>query len=80
MFLSTRRIIGHVYTAEVMIPAQFVALEGSFEAAMRALTERGVLCRQKAEKSCAADNLVAATQWDAAMHLDGAALRAPSRG
>lgn len=58
--------IGHVYTAEVMVAAQFAALEWSLEAAMRALSERGELCRQMAEKAAADSDL--APQWMAAMH------------
>lgn len=60
--------IGHVYTAEVMVAAQFAAMEGYFEAAMRSLSERGELCRQMAEKSRTAENVAAGAQWDAAMH------------
>ena len=59
--------IGHVYTAEVMVAAQFVALERSLEGSMRSLSERGELCRQMAEKCLAAGDRVDAAQWDAAM-------------
>lgn len=59
--------IGHVYTAEVMVAAQFAAMEGYLGAAMRSLSERGELCRQLAEKSRAAGNATAGAQWDAAM-------------
>ena len=60
--------IGHVYTAEVVVAAQFAAMEGYLEAAMRSLSERGELCRQMAEKSRTAENATAGAQWDAAMH------------
>ncbi|HET9395454.1 MAG TPA: chemotaxis protein CheB [Nitrospiraceae bacterium] len=43
--------IGHVYTTEVMLAAQFHALEQSIERALRSLNERAELCRQMAEKS-----------------------------
>ena len=59
--------IGHVYTAEVMVAAQFAVMEGYLEAAMRSLSERGELCRQLAEKSRAAGNAAAGARWDAAM-------------
>jgi two-component system chemotaxis response regulator CheB len=58
--------IGHVYTAEVMVAAQFAALEGSFEAAMRSLSERRELCRQMRETSRTAKNPMAEAQWEAA--------------
>lgn len=57
--------IGHVYTAEVMVAAQFAAMEWSLGAAMRALSERGELCRQMADK---ARDAGCASQWTAAMH------------
>jgi len=60
--------IGHVYTAEVMIAAQFAALEWTLEAAMRSLSERGELCRQMADKTGSAGDAGAAAQWAAAMH------------
>ena len=50
-----------------MVAAQFAALQGTFEAAMRSLSERSELCRQMAEKSRAAINPITAAQWDAAM-------------
>lgn len=59
--------IGHVYTAEVMVAAQFAAMETSLAAAMRSLNERSELCRQMGERFQAAGNPVAGTQWDAAM-------------
>lgn len=43
--------IGHIYTAEVMMAAQFLTLERFIESAMRSLSERAELCRQMAEKS-----------------------------
>jgi two-component system chemotaxis response regulator CheB len=59
--------IGHVYTAEVMMAAQFAAMEVSLGAAMRSLNERGELCRQMAEKSRTTKTPLAGAQWDAAM-------------
>ena len=60
--------IGHVYTAEVMVAAQFAALEWSMEAAMRALSERAELCRQVADKARDAGDPGSATRWAAAVH------------
>lgn len=59
--------IGHVYTAEVMMEAQFTALEGAFEATLRVLGERRELCRQRADDARAREDATAATQWHAAM-------------
>jgi two-component system, chemotaxis family, protein-glutamate methylesterase/glutaminase len=59
--------IGHVYTAEVMVAAQFAALEWSLGAAMRSLSERGELCRQMADKARDAGDADAAAQWVVAM-------------
>ncbi len=59
--------IGHIYTAEVMVAAQFAALETALEAAMRSLSERGELCRQMADKTRAAGGEKTADQWTAAM-------------
>lgn len=42
--------IGHVYTMEVMLAAQFLAVERFLEQAMRSLSERAELCRIMAEK------------------------------
>jgi two-component system chemotaxis response regulator CheB len=56
--------IGHVYTAEVVLAAQFAALEWSLQAAMRLLSERGELCRQMADKTGDAG---LAAGWIAAM-------------
>ncbi|WP_439545012.1 hypothetical protein [Sandarakinorhabdus sp.] len=42
--------IGHVYTAEVMLAAQFLTMERFIEQALRALHERAELCRQEAGK------------------------------
>lgn len=42
--------IGHVYTMEVMLAAQFLAVERFVEQAMRSLSERAELCRIMAEK------------------------------
>ena len=60
--------IGHVYTAEVMVAAQFAALEWSIEAAMRSLSERGDLCRQMADKARGAGETDVAENWTLAMH------------
>lgn len=42
--------IGHVYTMEVMLAAQFLAVERFVEQAMRSLSERAELCGIMAEK------------------------------
>ncbi len=60
--------IGHVYTAEVMVAAQFAALEWSLAAAMRALKERGELCRQMADKAGRAGDADGALRWQEATH------------
>ena len=60
--------IGHVYTAEVMVAAQFGAMEWSLGASMRSLSERGELCRQMADKARAAGDEGCASHWTAAMH------------
>lgn len=54
--------IGHVYTAEVMMAAQFLALERAIEVAMRSLGERAELCRQMSEKANGEGSV-----WTAAM-------------
>lgn len=59
--------IGHVYTAEVMMAAQFLTLERLIESAMRSLGERAELCRQMAEKSRPDDRAYVETSWGAAM-------------
>lgn len=59
--------IGHVYTAEVMVAAQFAAMEWALEAAMRSLSERGELCRQMADRSRDGDDADQATRWAGAM-------------
>ena len=59
--------IGHVYTAEVMLAAQFLTLERQIEAAMRALDERAELCRQMADKARANDLSSLEGAWGAAM-------------
>jgi len=56
--------IGHVYTAEVMLAAQFLTLERSLETAMRALGERADLCRQMAMKTV--DTPLVSRNWTAA--------------
>ncbi len=58
--------IGHVYTADVMVAAQFSALEWSLTAALRALSERGELCRQMARDAREGKDEPAALRWDAA--------------
>lgn len=60
--------IGHVYTAEVMMAAQFLTVERFVEAAMRSLGERAELCRQMAEKTRPDDLDYTETSWGAAMH------------
>jgi two-component system chemotaxis response regulator CheB len=70
--------IGHIYTAEVMMAAQFLALERSIESAMRSLGERAELCRQMAEKTRARDGDSPESSWDAAMreaHFQAGPLR-----
>ena len=59
--------IGHIYTAEVMLAAQFLTLERFIEAAMRSLGERAELCRQMAEKVRPDDLAHVETSWGAAM-------------
>lgn len=59
--------IGHVYTAEVMLAAQFLTLERFIEAAMRSLGERAELCREMAEKARPDDCDYTQTSWGAAM-------------
>lgn len=59
--------IGHVYTANVLVAAQYSAMEWSLEAAMRAMSERGDLCRQMAAKSRADGYHHTADRWDDAM-------------
>lgn len=43
--------IGHVYTAEIMLAAQFLAMERFVEQAMRSLSERAELCRAMTAKA-----------------------------
>lgn len=59
--------IGHIYTAEVMMAAQFLTLERFLESAMRSLGERAELCRQMAEKSRPDGKDTVWSPWDAAM-------------
>lgn len=59
--------IGHVYTAEVAVAAQFAAMEWALEAAMRSLSERGELCRQMAERSWQAGDSISGGHWVGAM-------------
>lgn len=60
--------IGHVYTAEIMVEAQFAALEISLAASMRALSERGELCRWMEEKSHAVGDEDRAALWGTALN------------
>lgn len=57
--------IGHVYTAEVMLHGQFIAMEQTLEAALRAMNERAELCRQMAEQ--AGPDHASAAQWQLAV-------------
>lgn len=58
--------IGHVYTAQVMLAAQFLAMERSVEQAMRSLSERAELCRVMKAKAEDTDPSSSA-DWEAAM-------------
>jgi two-component system chemotaxis response regulator CheB len=59
--------IGHVYTAEVMLAAQFLAMERALETAMRSLSERAELCRHmRAKVAHGADRDDEREQWDVA--------------
>ncbi|MFN3313509.1 MAG: chemotaxis protein CheB [Hyphomonas sp.] len=53
--------IGHIYTAEVMIHGQFIAMQQSVEAALRSMNERAELCRQMAEQ--AGQDSASAAEW-----------------
>ncbi|WP_426163253.1 chemotaxis protein CheB [Sandarakinorhabdus sp. DWP1-3-1] len=57
--------IGHVYTIEVMMAAQFLAMERFIEQALRSLGERGELCRVMIDEIRSVDE-GAANQWKAA--------------
>ncbi|MGI4800644.1 MAG: chemotaxis protein CheB [Janthinobacterium lividum] len=59
--------IGHVYTAEIMVAAQFAAMQYALGAAMRSLNERREVCRQMADKSREAYDSGSAGQWAEAM-------------
>ncbi|WNJ92868.1 chemotaxis protein CheB [Bosea sp. 685] len=65
-FTQFRCHIGHVYTAEIMLAAQFLASEQSLGAAMRTLRERGELCRQMVSRT-ELENTPAASAWERAM-------------
>lgn len=67
--------IGHVYTVEVMMAAQFLVMERFIEQALRSLGERGELCRVMLEKTRAIDP-GRTGPWEAAMEevLDRTAL------
>ena len=58
--------IGHRYTAEVMLAAQFLAMERFIESAMRSMSERAELCREMAEKP--GPDRGVKEPWLAAMH------------
>ena len=58
--------IGHVYTAEIMLAAQFLAMERFVEQAMRSLNERAELCRAMMEKAVQ-NGAASPEQWEAAM-------------
>ena len=58
--------IGHVYTAEIMLVAQFLAMERFVEQAMRSLSERAELCRTMMEKAQGLGT-DSPDQWEAAM-------------
>jgi two-component system chemotaxis response regulator CheB len=59
--------IGHVYTAEVMLAAQFLTMERALETAMRSLSERAELCRHMfAKLSDGAERNEERDQWEAA--------------
>jgi two-component system chemotaxis response regulator CheB len=58
--------IGHVYTAEIMLAAQFLAMERSLEQAMRSLHERAELCRVMVAKSRAGE-VRSVAGWEDAM-------------
>lgn len=58
--------IGHVYTAEIMVAAQFVDMERSIEKAMRSLSERADLCRTMMAQALDKGD-VAPARWEAAM-------------
>lgn len=59
--------IGHVYTAEVMLAAQFLTMERCLETAMRSLSERAELCRHMfAKLPDGAERNEEREQWEAA--------------
>lgn len=59
--------IGHVYTAEVMLAAQFLQMERALETALRSLSERADLCRQMSAKTFVRDGDIESRDlWDAA--------------
>lgn len=57
--------IGHGYTLEVMLAAQFVAMEQFLEQALRSLNERTELCRQMSLRREPAQGLWTAAQEEA---------------
>ena len=58
--------IGHVYTAEIMLAAQFLTMERSVEQAMRSLSERAELCRVMMEKAQEGE-AISPARWKDAM-------------
>lgn len=59
--------IGHRYTAEIMLAAQFLLFERSVEMAIRSLGERAELCRQMNEKTATDATMGPPERWAAAM-------------
>jgi two-component system chemotaxis response regulator CheB len=68
--------IGHVYTAEVLLAAQFIEMERSIVSALRSLNERTELCRQMHEGTRPGGAASAISPWEEAMMeaLDRSAL------
>jgi len=60
--------IGHIYTADVMLAAQFLVLERALETAMRSIGERAELCRQMADKTDTVGEAGERAAWHTAMH------------
>jgi len=58
--------IGQVYTVDVVMAAQFLAMERFIEQALRSLSERGELCRVMMDKTRATDP-DSVNQWEVAM-------------
>ena len=61
--------ISHVYTAEVMLAAQFLTMERFLEQAMRSLSERAEMCRQTlTEIDDRPDKAAERETWHQALH------------